>query len=61
MMLVKSFSYGAVLLAGSLFIAGKGLAPLDPLLPFYTFVCVGGFVFLLLVLKELQSPMVSKY
>lgn len=51
MMLVKSFSYGAVLIIGTVRIATAGLAPWDPLLPFYIFVCAGGLFFLLWMMK----------
>lgn len=51
MMLVKSFSYGAVLVSGTTVIARSGLAPWDPLFPFYVFVCTGGLLFLFLLMK----------
>lgn len=44
MMLVKSFAYGLVLLTATLLITSTG-TPMDPLLPFYAFLVIGGLVF----------------
>jgi hypothetical protein len=52
MMLVKSFTYGLVLVSSTTFIAIAGVGPWDPLLPFYIFVSGGGFVFLAILLKD---------
>jgi hypothetical protein len=55
MMLVKSFTYGLVLVAGTTFIAITSIGPWDPLLPFYVFVSGGGFVFLRILLKDVAT------
>lgn len=55
MMLVKSFAYGLVLVAGTSFIAFSGAGPRDPLLPFYIFVSAGGFIFVTVLLKDIAS------
>ena len=52
MMLVKSFTYGLVLVAGTTFIALNSIGPWDPLLPFCIFVSGGGFVFLTILLRD---------
>ena len=51
-MLVKSLTYGMVLITGTLAIASEGLGPMDPLLPFYIFICAGGLIFLVTLLKQ---------
>ena len=55
MMLVKSFGYGLVLVAGTSFIAISGAGPRDPLLLFYIFVSAGGFIFVIVLLKDIAS------
>jgi hypothetical protein len=45
MMLVKSFAYGLVLVFTTVLIANSSDSSIDPLLPFYAFVSVGGFIF----------------
>lgn len=54
MMLVKSFAYGLVLVTGTLLITNSGISPLDPLLPFYVFIAIGGLLFGWLHLKDLR-------
>jgi hypothetical protein len=53
MMLVKSLTYGLVLMSGTTLIAVRNLGDIDPLLPFYAFVALGGFVFGWMLLKTL--------
>lgn len=55
MMLVKSFTYGLVLVAGTIFIAITGVGPWDPLLAFYIFVSVGGVAFLSILLRTIPA------
>lgn len=55
LMLVKSFTYGLVLMAGTIFIAVTGIGPWGPLLSFYIFVSGGGFVFLRILLKDVAT------
>jgi hypothetical protein len=54
MMLVKSFAYGLVLVTGTFMVTDFDISRPDPLLPFYTFLVIGGFVFGWLHLKDLQ-------
>jgi len=54
MMLVKSFTYGLVLVVGTTLIGKTGIGPWDPLLPFYVFVMVGGLGFGWLLLKNFK-------
>jgi hypothetical protein len=54
MMLVKAFTYGMVLIVGTLLIGHNKLAPLDPLLPFYIFVATGGCFFGWLLFLDLR-------
>jgi hypothetical protein len=54
MMLVKSFAYGLVLVFTTILIANSRGASIDPLLPFYAFVAIGGFVFGWIHLKDLK-------
>jgi hypothetical protein len=62
MMLVKSFAYGLVLVTGTLLITNSGLSPIDPLLPFYVFITIGGLLFGWLHLKDLRpSNPISNY
>jgi len=60
MMLVKSFTYGLVLVTGTTFIAITGIGPWDPLLPYYIFVSAGGLIFLLILLKETPQNNINK-
>ena len=53
MMLVKSFAYGLVLVSGTLFISSSGISPIDPLLPFYLFLVIGGLLFAWIHFKTL--------
>ena len=55
MVLIKSATYGLVLISGSMLIAIRGLGRLDPLMLFYVFVACGGGVFSWLLLKEVES------
>lgn len=55
MMLVKSFTYGLVLVTGTTFIGLSGVGPWDPLLLFYVFVSAGGFVFLWVLLRGVHE------
>ena len=55
MMLVKSFTYGLVLVGGTIFIAITGGGPWDPLLAFYIFVSVGGVAFLSILLRTIPA------
>ena len=50
MMLIKAFTYGMVLISGTILIGITGVGKWDPLLPFYVFFCFGGFVFLKILL-----------
>lgn len=50
MMLVKSFTYGLVLITGTVLIVLRDTGKLDPLMPFYVFVAVGGLLFGILLL-----------
>jgi hypothetical protein len=59
MMLIKSATYGLVLISGSALIVIRGLGRLDPLLPFYVFVACGGCVFSWLLLKMVPSTSMS--
>lgn len=59
-MLVKSFAYGLVLIAGTSFIAISGVGPWDPLLPFYIFVSAGGFIFAAVLLKDIASATLKR-
>ena len=54
MMLVKSFAYGLVLVTGTFVINATDTSPLDPLLPFYLSLVIGGLVFGWLHLKDLE-------
>lgn len=54
MMLTKTFMYGLVLLASSIFISESGITPPDQLLPFYVFLVVGGLGFGALLLRDLK-------
>ena len=54
MMLVKSFAYGLVLVTGTLLINASGITPMDPLLPFYIFLVIGGLGFGWLHLSALR-------
>lgn len=53
-MLVKAFTYGAALIGMVLF-GWTTLGAWDPLMPFYIFIATGGFVFLLIFLKNLEG------
>ncbi|HEY9489621.1 MAG TPA: hypothetical protein VIQ51_14860 [Chryseosolibacter sp.] len=59
MMLVKSFTYGLVLVTGTIYIGATGAGKWDPLLPYYIFVSAGGLIFLLILLKDKTSGSVS--
>ena len=59
-MLVKSFTYGLVLLLGAVFISSKKAGPWDPLMPFYVFVSAGGFIFLSILLKKKKAPLAAQ-
>jgi hypothetical protein len=54
MVLVKAFAYGLVLVTGSLLINSSGVGRLDPLLPFYAFLVIGGLLFGVLLFKDLK-------
>jgi hypothetical protein len=54
MVLVKAFAYGLVLVTGSLLINSSGVGRLDPLLPFYASLVLGGLLFGLLLFKDLK-------
>ncbi len=54
MTLVKSFAYGSVLVAAAIIIHVSEAGPLDPLLPFYASLVVGGLVFGILLLYDLK-------
>lgn len=54
MMLVKGFTYGLVLMTGTSLIALTGAGAWDPLMPFYTFVTVGGLTCLIKLLKNMR-------
>jgi hypothetical protein len=54
MVLVKAFAYGLVLIVGSILINTSGLGRLDPLLPFYSSLVIGGLIFGLLLFKDLK-------
>lgn len=60
MMLVKGFTYGLVLVVNTAIITAKGLAPLDPLMPFYTFVAVGSLIFCWILLRSLDPIRISE-
>ena len=51
-MLVKSLTYGMVLITGTLAIVSEGVGTMDPLLPFYIFICAGGLIFLVTLLRQ---------
>lgn len=53
-MLVKSFTYGMVLVVGTILSGATGVAPRDPLLPFYIFICAGGLIFLFLLVNDIK-------
>lgn len=53
-MLVKGLTYGLVLMSGTSLIAVRGLGPWDPLMPFYTFVALGGLTSLIVLLKNMN-------
>lgn len=55
LMLVKASLYGMVLMTSTALIAMKGLGPRDPLMPFYTFVTVGGLISLTVFLKNISN------
>lgn len=55
MMLVKSFTYGLVLVTGTTFVAITGVGAWDPLLPYYIFVSAGGLVLLLTLFMNLEN------
>lgn len=52
MMLVKSFTYGLVLMTATALIVLRGTGPIDRLMPFYLFVAVGGLLFGALLLRN---------
>lgn len=54
-MLVKSFAYGLVLVAGTSFISISGAGPRDPLLPFYMFISAGSFILITVLLRDVAS------
>jgi hypothetical protein len=54
MMLVKAATYGLVLIAGVALIAMSAETLLDPLLPFYIFVAVGGLVVGAILFRDLR-------
>lgn len=54
MMLIKTFLYGVVLLAGALFMSTSGITPPDKLIPFYILLVVGGLIFGLILLRDLK-------
>lgn len=59
MMLVKSFAYGSVLVTAAIIIHVSESGPLDPLLPFYVSLVVGGLVFGSLLLYDLKPSQVT--
>lgn len=59
-MLVKSFTYGLVLIAGTILIAVLEVGKWDPLLPFYVFVCAGGLILLVPLLKAIKEPVLPQ-
>ena len=56
MMLVKAATYGLVLIAGVALIVYRGENLMDPLLPFYIFVSLGGLVLGSILFRDLHSP-----
>jgi hypothetical protein len=54
MVLVKAFIYGLVLMTGSVLINTSGGGRLDPLLPFYASLVIGGLLFGILLFKDLK-------
>jgi hypothetical protein len=59
MMLVKAFTYGLGLSISTIIVALK--ADMDPLLPFYLFITVGGMVFLYIFLKTMRLQLRTKH
>lgn len=56
-MLVKSFTYGLVLIAGTALIGFLDRGQWDPLLPYYVFICAGGLILLLPLLKDKEPAL----
>ena len=54
MVLVKAFAYGLVLVLGSILINSSGAGKLDPLLPFYASLVIGGLLFGFLLFRDLK-------
>lgn len=52
-MLVKAFTYGLVLSTATAIVANTG--SMDPLMPFYVLITVGGLIFLIILLKNLNT------
>jgi hypothetical protein len=52
MLLLKSLAYGLVLVVGTSLITASDLAPMDPLMPFYIFVALGGLVGFVYLMKN---------
>lgn len=53
MMLIKAFTYGLGLSISTVIVGLKG--EMDPLLPFYSFITVGGLIFAYILLKNYNS------
>lgn len=60
MMLVKGMTYGLVLVINTAIITAKGLAPPDPLMPFYIFVAAGSLMFCWILLRSLNPIRISE-
>jgi hypothetical protein len=54
MVLVKAFIYGLVLVTGSVLINTSGAGRLDPFLPFYAALVIGGLLFGSMLFKDLK-------